>query len=152
MRKNRAMHVVAVLALDGVMPFELAIPHRIFGSAVGGDGRPLYRVVTCSLDGGPVRTNADFAVAVDHGPEVVRKADTVVIPPFGFVDRPLPADLPGRVAPLLRGMKRGSRLVSLCGAAYLLAAIGRLDDRPATTHWILTDELPPRVPAGRARP
>ena len=141
MRKNRAMHVVAVLALDGVMPFELAIPHRIFGSAVGGDGRPLYRVVTCSLDGGPVRTNADFSVAVDHGPEVVDTADTVVIPPFGSVDLPLPLDLPGLVAPMLRGMKRGSRLVSLCGAAYLLAAIGRLDDRPATTHWILTNEF-----------
>ena len=86
----------------------------------------------------PVRTNADFAIAVDHGPEVVRKADTVVIPPFGSVGDPMPPDLPERVAPLLSGMKRGSRLVSLCGAAYLLAAVGRLDDRPATTHWMLT--------------
>jgi transcriptional regulator GlxA family with amidase domain len=132
------MHVVAVLALDGVMPFELAIPHRIFGSTVDDDGRPLYQVVTCSLDGRPVRTNADFTVAVDHGPELVHTADTVVIPPFGSIDRPMEPLLPERVAPLLAGMKPASRLVSLCGAAYLLATIGRLDDRPATTHWMLT--------------
>ena len=135
------MHVVAVLALDGVMPFELAIPHRIFSSSVGDDGRPLYQVVTCSLDGGLVRTNADFAVAVDHGPEVVRKADTVVIPPFGSVEHPLSPEMVELVGPLLSGMKQGSRLVSLCGAAYLLAAVGRLDDRPATTHWILTADF-----------
>lgn len=47
------MHVVAVLALDGVMPFELAIPHRIFASTTGDDGLPLYEVLTCSLDGKP---------------------------------------------------------------------------------------------------
>ena len=68
------MHVVAVLALDTVMPFELAIPHRILGSATGDDGRRLYEVLTCSIDGRPVRTSADFAVAVDHGPEIVRDA------------------------------------------------------------------------------
>jgi transcriptional regulator GlxA family with amidase domain len=135
------MHLVAVLALDGVMPFELAIAHRIFGSTVDDDGRPLYRVVTCSRDGGPVPTKADFAITVDHGPEVLRKADTVVIPPFGSPDSPMPPQLPEQVAPLLHAMKRGSRLVSLCGAAYLLAAVGRLDDRPATTHWILTDDF-----------
>ncbi len=104
-------------------------------------GRPLYRVVTCSLYGEPVRTSADFAVAVDHGPEVVRTADTVLIPPFGSPDRAMPADVPDRVGRLLSGMKRGSRLVSLCGAAYLLAVVGRLDGRSATTHWVLTEDF-----------
>jgi transcriptional regulator GlxA family with amidase domain len=145
-RKNQAMHVIAVLALDGVMPFELSIPHRIFGSTVDDGDRPLYRVVTCSLDGAAVRSNADFAVAVDHGPEVVATADTVVIPPFGSIERPMPAEIPALVAPLLAEMKQGSRLVSLCGAAYLLAAIGRLDDRPATTHWLLTGTFRERFP------
>lgn len=132
------MHVVAVLALNGVMPFELAIPHRIFGSALDDDGRPFYKVLTCSLDGRPVRTDADFAVTVDHGAEAIRKADTVIVPPFGSLDDPLEPEAVERVAAALRGMKEHSRLVSLCGAAYLLAAIGRLDGRPATTHWALT--------------
>ena len=128
------------------MPFELSIPHRIFGSTLDDDGHPLYRVVTCSLDGAAVRSNADFAVAVDHGPEAVVTADTVVIPPFGSIERPTSPDIPERVAPLLGEMKQGSRLVSLCGAAYLLAAIGRLDDRPATTHWMLTGTFRQQFP------
>lgn len=139
MRKNRAMHVVAVLALDGVMPFELAIPHRIFGSTTDASGTPLYQVVTCSLDGRPVSTSADFALAVDHGPEIVETADTVIVPPFGSIDSPMPADLPAQVRPVLDSMKPGSRLVSLCGAAYLLAAVGCLAGRAATTHWMLTE-------------
>ena len=55
----------------GVYPFELSIPARIFGTAAGED-EPLYEVVTCSLDGGPVRTDADFAVTVEHGVEALR--------------------------------------------------------------------------------
>lgn len=38
---------VVVLALDGVYPFELGIPNRVFGSA---EGR--YEVLTCTVDGG----------------------------------------------------------------------------------------------------
>lgn len=60
------MHRVVVLALDNVHPFELGIPARVFGAAACPGGEPLYEVVTCSADGGPVATSADFAVAVHH--------------------------------------------------------------------------------------
>jgi transcriptional regulator GlxA family with amidase domain len=71
------MHRVVVLALDGVYPFELGIPQRVFGTA---DGR--YEVVTCTVDGRPVRTSADFAITAESGPEALADADTVVIPPY----------------------------------------------------------------------
>lgn len=35
MCKNQAMHRIVVFALDGVIPFELGIPARIFGVARG---------------------------------------------------------------------------------------------------------------------
>src|SRR4051812_18659437 len=79
-RRDRAMaplHRVVVLAVDGVYPFELGIPSRVFGAA---DGR--YEVLTCTADGRPVRTNSDFSITVEHGLEALRTADTVVIPPF----------------------------------------------------------------------
>ena len=63
------MHRVVVLALDGVVPFELGIPSRIFGMAEDAAGEPLYEVLTCTVDGGPVRTEADFTISVEHGPE-----------------------------------------------------------------------------------
>ncbi|MFF9691332.1 GlxA family transcriptional regulator [Streptomyces sp. NPDC014623] len=126
----RHVHRVVVLALDGVYPFELGIPSRVFGAADG-----WYEVVTCTVDGHPVRTNSDFSVHVEHGPEVLATADTVVIPPFdtSLITREVPPALAGALA----SVPAGARVVSICTAAFLLAAAGLLDGRPATTHWAL---------------
>ncbi|TMR16703.1 hypothetical protein ETD86_24335 [Nonomuraea turkmeniaca] len=51
------------MAVDGVMPFELSMPSRIFRVARGPGGEPLYEVVTCTIDGRPVATEADPSAA-----------------------------------------------------------------------------------------
>lgn len=131
------MHRIVVLALEGVYPFEMTIPVRIFGTAEGPAGEPLYEVLTCSLDGRPVRTSADFSVAVEHGGEVVATADTLVIPPFTCgVGADAEQDwLPDELARTLRLLPAGARIVSMCTASYVLATAGLLDGRRATTHW-----------------
>jgi transcriptional regulator GlxA family with amidase domain len=130
------MHRVVVLALDGVIPFELGIPPRIFGRAYDAGNRPLYEVLTCSLDGGPVRTNADFSIAVRHGAEVLATADTLIVPACD-VDGPDYAQgrLPAAVAEAFARIRPETRLVSICTGSYILAAAGVLDGLPATTHW-----------------
>lgn len=140
------MHRVVVLALDGVYPFELGIAHRVFGSA---DGR--YEVVTCSVDGRPVRSDSDFEVAVAFDGSALETADTVVIPPCEvrpFLDGPLPQEISSALARI----RPGARIVSICTGAFVLAAAGLLDDRPATTHWNLADHFRTAFPRVRVDP
>ncbi|MEU2560293.1 helix-turn-helix domain-containing protein [Streptomyces longispororuber] len=135
-------HRVAVLALDDAYSFELGIPSRVFGNAEDAAGRPLYEVVVCTADGRPVRTDAGFSVAVEHGPEALETADTVVIPPAGPCDKASPDDgLPEPLAAALGRVRPGTRLVSFCSASFVLAAAGLLDGRPATTHWQVADHF-----------
>ncbi|GAA1963947.1 GlxA family transcriptional regulator [Amycolatopsis minnesotensis] len=136
------MHRIVVLALPGVYPFELGIPKRIFGSLP-----EHYEVLTCTADGRQVATNADFALTVEHGPEALETAGTVVIPPFDV--SLVTGELPREVTGALARIRQGTRVVSICTGAFVLAAAGLLDGRPATTHWALTEEFRSRYPAVR---
>jgi transcriptional regulator GlxA family with amidase domain len=130
------MHRVVVLALPGVIPFELGIPGRIFGGAYGLDGTRLYEVVTAALAPGPVPTCAGFDLLLKHGAEALVTADTLVIPPFyplGEVREQ--GRLPTPAADIFARLRPYTRIVSICTASYVLAAAGLLDGRPATTHW-----------------
>jgi transcriptional regulator GlxA family with amidase domain len=134
--KGIKRHRVVVLALTGLLPFELGIPHRIFGRAKDADGHPLYEVITCSVRPGPVRTDADFDIHVEHGPEALATADTVVVP-ASYELGPVYEEgrLTEELVAALAHIRPGTRMVSICTGGYVLAAAGFLDGRPATTHW-----------------
>ncbi|MGV9266296.1 GlxA family transcriptional regulator [Kitasatospora sp. NPDC003701] len=146
-------HKVAVLALDGVIAFELGIPARIFESAKDADGVPHYQVATCTVDGRPVPTSTDFRIAVDHGPELLEWADTVVIPASADPGpRQVDADLGPALTAALARIRPGTRLVSICTGSFVLAAAGLLDGRPATTHWRYTERFAALYPKVRLDP
>ncbi|GAA4625083.1 helix-turn-helix domain-containing protein [Actinoallomurus vinaceus] len=145
-------HEVVVLALDDVVAFDLGVPSQIFGAARDGSGRPLYRVRVCTPDGGPVRTSAGFAAVPDHGPEVLATADTVVIPGVHGGTALETGVLEPSVADALARRRPGTRVMSICTGAFVLAAAGLLDGRPATTHWLHAERFRALHPTVRLDP
>lgn len=116
-------HRVVVLALDGLLPFELGIPQRIFGRSLSSEpfnrGTKLYDVVTCSVrPPGPVATDADFSIVVAHGPEALATADTVVIP-ASYELGPVYSEgrLTAELAAAFAYIRPGTRMVSICTGA-----------------------------------
>jgi transcriptional regulator GlxA family with amidase domain len=139
---------VAVLALEGVVPFDLGIPHRVFGAAWDADGEPLYTVETCTIHGRTVRTSADFTIKVDHDESLLSSADTVVVatqePKVRLLEDGV---LPRRVADALASIPEHTRIVSICTGSFVLAAAGLLDGMRATTHWMQADRMQSLFPA-----
>ena len=145
-------HEVAVLALPQVVAFELGLPHRFLGGAVDADDRPLYRVRTCTVDGGPIPTSAGYAVLPEHDASILRTAGTVVVPGIVGASPTTDGRLDPAVAAALAGCRADVRLVSICTGAFVLAAAGRLDGRPATTHWLRTEPFRTFFPRVRLDP
>ncbi|MFI8941850.1 GlxA family transcriptional regulator [Streptomyces syringium] len=135
------MHTVAVLALDGVVGFDLATPVEVFTRARLPGGRPAYQVRVCSV-GGDVDAGA-FTLRAPWGLEALTQADTIIVP---GVANPL-APVPDEILDALRSAAdRGTRIASICVGAFILAATGLLDGLRATTHWLGTTELARRYP------
>jgi transcriptional regulator GlxA family with amidase domain len=150
---SSAPHRVAVLALDGVVAFELGIPSRIFTTPTDDDeSLPRYVTCVCTMDGGPVRTTAGFRALPDHGPEALERADTIVVPGIHGGSAMEDGTLEPELARLLRRIARGTRIMSICTGAFVLAAAGLLDGRPATTHWRHTERFRRLFPRVRLDP
>ncbi|WP_081511661.1 GlxA family transcriptional regulator [Nocardia donostiensis] len=138
------MHRVAVLAIDGVVGFDLSIPCQVFSTAPGYEVRVCAeRRVTATAAGQQI-----FRISAQYGLDDARDADTVIVPGVD-PDQPLP---PRAVRVVRQAAERGARVASICTGAFLLAAAGVLDGRTATTHWVLADRLAAEYPAVTVNP
>ncbi|UKD52980.1 helix-turn-helix domain-containing protein [Amycolatopsis sp. FU40] len=132
------VHRVAVLALDGVLPLDLAIPAQVF------QARPQtrYEMSLCAL-GPTVPTSAGFELAAEGGVEELRAADTVIVPGYD----PIRETPEAAIELLAEARDRGRRVVSICTGAFALASAGILDGLHATTHWEYIDEFEREYPS-----
>ncbi|MFI9413260.1 GlxA family transcriptional regulator [Nocardia gamkensis] len=140
------MRTVAVLAFDGISPFHLSVPSLVFGR-VGIEGPPPYRVDVCAERPGSLATPAGFDIRVQHGLDMLTRADTVVIPSWR-AGEPLSGELSAALRAAHAG---GARIVGLCLGSWAVAASGLADGREVTTHWASAAELARAFPAVRVR-
>jgi transcriptional regulator GlxA family with amidase domain len=133
---------VAILAMHGAVPLDLAIPCDVFGRVQLTKGGPGYRIRVCG-EAPEVRTVA-YSVRAPWTLEHVVDADLVIIP--GIEEPELPVS--DRILDAIRAAARkGARVASICSGAFILAATGLLDGKRATTHWLAATMLKERYPA-----
>lgn len=125
------MHTVAVLALDKVIPFDLATPIEVFSRARLPDGRSPYRVRICATM--PTVDAGLFTLQAPWGLDALAEADTIILPGCADPKAPIPDDV---LDALRCAGTTGTRIASICSGAFVLAATGLLDGLRATTHWL----------------
>ncbi|GCE50300.1 transcriptional regulator GlxA family with amidase domain [Thermosporothrix hazakensis] len=141
------MHTIAILALDGVIAFDLSMPLEVFGRTRLPDGQPAYEVCICApsaeVDAGT------FMLRVPRGLDLLAEADTIILPGLAVPISPLPDEV---MLALHNAAARGARIASICAGAFLLAETGLLDGLRATTHWAAADALARRYPRIKVDP
>jgi transcriptional regulator GlxA family with amidase domain len=136
------MHTVAVVATEGLIPLDFAVPCQIFGADYSELHDPWYRLVVVAAEGRRVRMDSGLVVEATHGLRALSTAETIVVPGSLTVGRPPPELLRA----LTRAHRRGARIASICVGAFVLAEAGLLDGRRAATHWRWASQLQASYP------
>ncbi|MEM1434089.1 MAG: transcriptional regulator FtrA [Pseudomonadota bacterium] len=141
---SSAKRRVVALLYDGLCTFEFGIVAEVFGLPRPELGVDWYSFSTVSLERGPLKAMGGISVESPNGLEDIVGADTLVIPGWRGKDAPVPKRL---AAAVREAHERGTRLVSICSGAYVLAAAGLLNGRRATTHWRYARDIQEKYPA-----
>jgi len=129
-----------MVAVDGCLMLDVAIPLQVFGQ----HGDAWYRFTIAGCRTGPVHTSTGVVIDAEAGLEALAAADTIIVPGYDDVQTPPPEPL---LSALRTAASSGTRLVSMCTGAFVLAWAGLLDGRTATTHWLSAGLLAARFPA-----
>lgn len=142
---------IVIVAYDGAKLMDVSGPLQAFNDASFDDGRPAYQVILASEAGGPVLTDAGVRMETQRLDDaVIDSVDTLLIAGGDLVMPPeLTASLRAR---LVECLDRPRRLGSICTGAFVLAQLGVLDSREATTHWAACSRLQRLFPTIDVKP
>jgi transcriptional regulator GlxA family with amidase domain len=129
----------------GVMSFAFGVfdMAKYYGVLDDLDVRVVAGEPSAALTGGGLACQAPYDL------DAIRDADLVIVPNWRD---PAEAPPPSLLEALRAAHSAGVRMASMCSGAFVLAAAGLLDNRPATTHWALAGLLARMYPKIDVRP
>ncbi len=162
-QETPAARTVAFALYDKVTLQDVAAPLEIFARA--NDFGANYHVLLVSPTGAAVGTTAYARLDVNLAlADVPARIDTLLVPggvpaDFSFTpglhdipEEPTPDTVPDALEMVRLLAPRARRVASVCTGAFVLAALGLLEGRRATTHWAHCQTLARRYPNVRVDP
>jgi transcriptional regulator GlxA family with amidase domain len=156
---------VAVVVVNGFLPFEFGTICEVFGFDRSDDGLPRYDFAIVAGEPAPLRAHIDFTIHPPRGLDRLAEADLIALPAVGDARlglctpqllSPAPSLSPEFPEDLLEALRqavdRGARVLSICSGAFILGEAGLLDGRRCTTHWRHAAELARRYPRAKVDP
>jgi len=135
------MRKIAILTYNHAALFELSCAVELF-ALPRPDFDNWYDCEVVSLDQGPHQSTGGLTIQSKHIASL-EDYDTLVIPSW-------PTDISRIKGEFARQIKQfhtdGKCILSFCSGAFLLASLGLLDGRKATTHWRYSEKFKTRFP------
>lgn len=142
-----AKHKIAIIALHGSLPFEVAMACDVFDWARTPVNPTPYSVMVCGE--ARVVKSEHFDLQIQWDLSHVAGADTVIVP---GIRNPTMAIPDAVIDAVQQAAASGTRVASICTGAFVLAAAGLLNGKRATTHWRAAGELARCYPQIRVDP
>jgi transcriptional regulator GlxA family with amidase domain len=151
---------IGIFLYDGMMALDVVGPADVFGLAnvlsrrENPSARQEYQVCLVGVRAGAIRTGTGFGITTDLSLQKANAAFDTLIVPGGHEPGDAEAVLAIRGVKtwLLRSARQSRRVASICTGAMILAQLGLLDGRRATTHWAFCDQLRANFPSVDVKP
>ncbi|NVD08539.1 helix-turn-helix domain-containing protein [Vibrio sp. JPW-9-11-11] len=135
------MRKVAILAHSHLTLFEMSCAVELFALP-----RPefvnWYQTEVVSLEQDQINTTGSIQLTVKHV-DHLEDYDTLIVPGWPTWDYPTPATIEQQVR---RFVQDGKRVLTLCSGSFLLARLGLLNGKRATTHWMYQGQFCQQFP------
>lgn len=135
MDKLELMKNIVVLAFEGAQVLDITGPMEVFSYANQFASRPQYKIECVAAKPPPVQMSNGLSLNPLVFSKYKQKIDTIIVP-GGSEDALTALSVEQRFrAWLTKQLGASRRVVSVCTGAFVLAELGILDGKRATTHW-----------------